>query len=768
MNKKPLTLAASAVVFSCFIPAMIHGVEALGNGTPKVSEEVSAIVSSQTFVRNSPNADAHFQNADLMGNGDLLVSTRGTPDAYVFNVCKNDFWLSRLKSPGEWATPMRAGEIRFSIPSLAGASYRQEQDLYQAELRGIFAKGENRIQIVSRVTATAGNYLVVEVQNQGASPCSVVMETIAPHTDFGRGAVTTERAGVDEPGQIAWVERETPKHEPAHFIMKCAMAAKIFGAPCTLSVAGSSVSAAFSVPAGATVTAVIAINVTGNQMPLTLTPADPVPGALGLLTNVKKPTIVGWNAAHRGWWKDYWNKSYIQIPRQALLEKYYYGWLYILASSNRDGKMPAGIWGWNGTDDPDWCGDYHLDYNIQAVYYGVYSSNRPELAGGYYQAINDYAPAGGVALAKSKNFAGTEFDAGIGPFGIISTPGDYDMKTDAVESALPYLKHYDYTLDTAWAERTAYPFLRLVADFWDNYLVWDPVGNRYVIKDSGVAEGARQQSFNAVTAVAYLHCFYRGLLKISHDLHKDSDKWEKWEKILAHLPAYPLIDYKGKKVFAFSEGSGAEENPYPYNLYPVFPTQQVGMDDPVLSQIARDTIATRDYWGQMNSFCEIYPAAVLCGYDPGIILAKMNALLTSQLRPNGVFYQQGGGIEIVGAIEAVNCMLLQSTEGMLKFFPVWDGSDARFVRLRAVGAFLVSAELKSGTVQNVTLTSEKGRRCRVKNPWAASGQALTVTTGGAAVAAVQNGDVYTFATRPGVTYELSTTGVKRTFTVKPK
>ena len=68
--------------------------------------------------------------------------------------------------------------------------------------------------------------------------------------------------------------------------------------------------------------------------------------------------------------------------------------------------------------------------------------------------------------------------------------------------------------------------------------------------------------------------------------------------------------------------------------------------------------------------------------------------------------------------KVINEMLLQSHEGVIRFFPVWPKEEnARFGGLRAVGAFLVSAELKDGTIRGVTLHSEKGRACTVQNPW---------------------------------------------------
>ena len=55
--------------------------------------------------------------------------------------------------------------------------------------------------------------------------------------------------------------------------------------------------------------------------------------------------------------------------------------------------------------------------------------------------------------------------------------------------------------------------------------------------------------------------------------------------------------------------------------------------------------------------------------------------------------------------EAVNAMLLQSHEGFLRLFPCWHHSEAKFVTIRAAGAFLVSAEKKAGVCQPISILS---------------------------------------------------------------
>jgi hypothetical protein len=89
--------------------------------------------------------------------------------------------------------------------------------------------------------------------------------------------------------------------------------------------------------------------------------------------------------------------------------------------------------------------------------------------------------------------------------------------------------------------------------------------------------------------------------------------------------------------------------------------------------------------------------------------------------PNLLLQYGGGGIENCSGFLAINEMLLQSHDGVIRLFPCWPREmDARFGTLRAVGAFLISAELRSGVVSGVNIISEKGRACTMFNPWPGS------------------------------------------------
>eukprot|EP01047_Picozoa_sp_COSAG01_P071765 COSAG01_NODE_11229_length_1978_cov_0.929218_1_plen_150_part_00 len=119
-------------------------------------------------------------------------------------------------------------------------------------------------------------------------------------------------------------------------------------------------------------------------------------------------------------------------------------------------------------------------------------------------------------------------------------------------------------------------------------------------------------------------------------------------------------------------------------------------------------------------------------------------VLNTSVMTNGIVRQSGGGLEVAGAAQSVNDMLLQSNQvcqsaiqlprmaqcsgwvrssvprqGYIELFPAWNRSKpAAFATLRAKGAFLVSASLDTaGHVRSpVNITSEAGQTCVVESP----------------------------------------------------
>ena len=489
---------------------------------------------------------------------------------------------------------------------------------------------------------------------------------------------------------------------------------------------------------------------------------------------------------HLGWWQKYWDKSHITLGED-LVEKFYYGALYVLGCSSREGRVPPGLAGpWHLHGPICWANKYTLDYNFESVWWGVYSANRPELALPYYEVILNLIPVG-RQLAQEHGTKGILFGVNAHAWGGFTDTRTLNMKGNASLAALNFMWHYDYTQDEGFLVNKAWPLLKELALFWEDNLVWDGSDSRWLICDSGAREGAKDT--NAVTDLAYVKRLFKFLLDTSEVLegkqsgnervHISDAQKAKWRGYVANLSRFPTLLMDGKRVFKEAENrnkmclGGPGDNSDV--LSQVFPGEALSLgSDPELRQMARDTVAAlnpddkKASWFQANCFPKIYTQAVRSGYPAEKVIANWNLLLAGrqpyddrgdhvQLRANLTMVPPVHGLESVGAIEAVNSMLLQSHDQTIRVFPVWSKDrPASFTDLRAFGAFLVSSKCQNGEVTQVTIKSEAGRLCRIANPWPGkAGEVWANASGRPEKVDFQvDGNVIVFPTEKGKQYQL--------------
>ncbi len=775
MNGQRMFLFTGLLVFCCGLGAMAAGPESTdsinSNAAKSRAErlaEIKAILERNLAVRTAMAKGPGLKNgADFIGSGAVKVSAWGTPDACRFMVERDDCYYDmgqpvkdeRGTTHGSYwrLGPLMAGELQFDLPALKEATCRQEQDLYRAEVRLMATQGAHALAMTSKVLRTSPNLIQTVMHNTGSAPLDVKLNSFATPSDEPKSLRIDRFAGLH--GQTIWNSRRN--HAGCHkYRMWIGMATRLLGTEGTFTTNNTDTSTlSFTIPAGQAVTLVTAVTSTG--VPLTNDPADPIPAALEQAAQIAPASLLSLEKAHQASWDDYWLRSCIAIPAQPEMERYYYGALYGLGSAHRadNSGWAPGLVGWSTYDAQctGWGAGHTLDYNLEAIYYGIYSSNRADLDEAYFRLIKPLADGFGVKAAKKLGYPGIVMPGGVAICGVVNHDG-LGMKTNSAECALPLIDHWFYTYDTEFLKKV-YPYLRQTADFWDAFLIKEPSG-RYVIKGTSIWEG-RPQNYNCASALAFVKRFYTGLLDASAVLGVDGDRRGKWQEILANLADFPTRTHGGKPIACYAEDQGEKIDPtlgasMTLPLYPVFPAQLIGLgSDPAKLKLYRDTLREcgRVWWSQPNSFVHTPVQAVRLGYDFAEIQAKFKKWL-SAMTPNNFKIQAGGYFECVGAIEAVNSMLMQSQEGVIRLFPNWDGSDAHFHQLRAVGAFLVSAALKSGTVAELAIASEKGRPCRLVNPWPGKPVSVRAADGQAAAVVEQNG-VLEFSTVQGGCYILS-------------
>lgn len=720
----------------------------------------------------------------IMGNGNLMVTLSGVPECMTFHLGKTDFWRDKcadkaLKQSGN----VLAGYVNLMMPEMAGATFRQSVDLHYAEVTTTLTKDQEVTLVRSVVPHESDNILVNIIEHRGTKPLVLRVETCADQ--FANRAEPFEVVtGLDtESPAVTWASRKTqvpPDYNDfgsRPFRMWAVSITRLFDVQCQTEIDTAidydkndlQIKSAqlLTLEPGRSLLIVTKVHSTG--LPLTMDPKDPRPEATASLMALTRAQVDEQVQANRTWWDSYWRRSYVRLDAEPVIERTYYGCMYVFGCSTRIGKYPAGCNGFPVNDNVPWGGDYHWNYNNEALFYGAYSANRVDLSEPYDRTVLE-ANVFGKRQAKAVGAPGTLFFMATGP-GHLNEAVTLGQKTHAVEASLNLITRYYMTHDVEWL-KTMYPFLKDVAAYWDNDLERNketrPNGTpRYVIVDSKPMEGSTNDSYNGITGLAFLRRFYQGMIDMTLALkaagvdtgYGDADI-ARWKDFLVNMAEYPMSHAYGRKVLAWSEST---LNPFlteqDWVLYPVFPSEQVGMSaPPSLLSVARNTLIVKPqyYVEWLNNPPQIFSIAARLAHYPPEILRRCRGYFT----PMGVnnFRSGGGNVEGAGVAEGINAMLLQSQEGFLRLFPCWHHPEGKFVTIRAAGAFLVSGAKANGVCQPVVIRSEKGRPCSILNPW--PGRTLTVDDGQGnkseiAVEQRSYGQVCTFATEAGKTYTVT-------------
>ena len=685
----------------------------------------------------------------LLGNGDMGVVIGGLPEAQRFILCKNDMW--RLQHGYGKSCPVPFGNLAVTIPALKGASYKVIQDLYTATTEGVYERDGAVVSMKSYVAATE-NLLVLELTATGQP----LMVEAALHVAEGRGSDSEVR----KEGELFWGKRaftrdvDIPSGVAVAWKSVGATEVTPIEAPAERTVGGS-----FVLYPGKPVTLVLAMeSVFKNERYV-----ESVRAALFDLTDLSDL-----KDAHAAWWAAYWAKSHVSIG-DPVIEKQYYLSLYGMGSCSRDLNFPPPIFGWTTTDNPAWHGDYHLNYNHMAPFYGLARANRFEQADPHDTPLLDFMERARWHCKEIFGHDGVMYPVGIGPKGIETTYSSqkyheqgptkvenkglfFGQRTNGAYALVNMAPRWYTTYDLDYG-RKIYPFVLQIATFWENYVTWDEANKRFIIEKDSVHEGSGQD-MNACLSLALVRNALLLALDMSKALDVDADRSDRWNHILKHLSGYTFQERDGKKVFRYTEkGTDWWEN-NTLGIQQIYPAGQIHLgSDPELLAVSKNTIEVMGRWLDGNGSNSIFPAAVRIGYDPESILKELRRY-AEHTRPNG--FQEGNphGIENLSTVpNTINEMLCMGHKGVLRLFPVWPkNKDASFSNIRCWGAFLVSGELKDGTVQTVKILSEKGRDCTVVNPW--PGKSFQLIRDGKKTEILE-GDRVTFETEAGEVFELN-------------
>jgi hypothetical protein len=489
-------------------------------------------------------------------------------------------------------------------------------------------------------------------------------------------------------------------------------------------------------------------------------------------------------------WQTYWSRSAVALD-DADLERTWYRNLYFLNCAVREGVTCPGLfanWSYRKIGTP-WHGDYHMNYNTQQPFWVTFSSNHVEKHLPYVNMVHHLLPSSKAWAKDYYQMRGAFFPHSAYPVEMTMNP--YPVPTWGWEvfetpwTVQSLWWHYLYTRDLEFLSQRAFGPLQEAAWFMIDYMTrpdahgeqWGD--DRYHIFPTvppelyGLRPGFKRNvdGLYDLTLTKFLFNAFAQACKELDCEATERETLDRIREILAHYPDYPTAETEMGTTFVSvrDEEPGIVYN-CPGNTATVFPGEEHG-----LHSSSRDySLSLNSYRYQQNEggnelvFLNLQAARLgvldierfkrqinYCCLPNGTctdkaLQAKGRYQDTTQfdwMGPNGVWFENFA-LPVV-----INECLMQSYNGIIRLFPNWpEPRDAQFKTLRAVGAFLVSCERRAGKIRSLTIGSEKGGSCRLYSPW--PGAPVIVLHGQERIGIAVDGNVISFDTVPGATYEV--------------
>ncbi|MBP1646996.1 MAG: hypothetical protein H6Q30_441 [Bacteroidetes bacterium] len=464
-------------------------------------------------------------------------------------------------------------------------------------------------------------------------------------------------------------------------------------------------------------------------------------------------------------WTEFWGKSGVRLSDE-FLERIWYRNLYFLNCAAKDGATTPGLfanWSYNDIGTA-WHGDYHMNYNTQQPFWATFSSNHLEKNLPYVNLIEFLMSVSTRWAKEYYELPGAYFPHSAYPVDMTMNPypvphwGWEVCETPWAVQGLWW--HYLYSGDREFLKARAYGPIKSAVEFlvaymkrpeakgpqWkdDKYHIFPTVPPELYALRPGF-----KYNYDCNVDLTLTKFVFKAFTEAARVLNLEAQEktlLSDVKDILSHFPEYPTATSEkfGKVLVSVPDEHDQVVYNVPNALITVFPGEDHGLhSDSATMKLLKNT-----FWNQQNEggndlvFINLQAARI------GMLdIERFKRQVNYSLLPNGAasdrvmqvhgrYADQGGydwmdkmGIwfENFGLPVVVNECLMQSYNGTIRFFPNWPmEKDAEFQQLRAVGAFLVSASLKGGKVEEVEIHSEAGGVLKAIVPWSKGG---TIKTG---------------------------------------
>jgi hypothetical protein len=448
--------------------------------------------------------------------------------------------------------------------------------------------------------------------------------------------------------------------------------------------------------------------------------------AIATLKAARKKSEAAMKKAHRQRWHNYYPASFATFP-DPRLESFYWIQQYRVGSAGHAGQPPIDLLGpWYL---PSVWQAFWLNLNVQLTYYFTGVTNHTDMEEPLYNLLDRHADK--LSRNVPEPFR-NECAAILNPAGYDDLSGDVFLTSDTASQkpmniiVLPWLvqqyyTHYRFTMDEKRLRNHIYPLMKKAFAVYLRILYKGSDGKYHLpLTFSDEYGNDKDVSMN----IALARWGFKTLIDCNERLKMADADLPRWKDALANMVEYP-VDERGVRIgrnLSFNRG-----HRHYSHMFAIFPLYETNLDNcPEMIPVWKKTVENfTNIDGDNCMFKFTGASSVWAALGNGNeALHWLNRSMefmpnnAPTITPNG-FYSESGPPTFESPASSVRSaldMLLQSWGNKIRVFPALPDAwtDVSFHKLRAEGAFLVSATRQKGKTRFVSITSLAGEPCIIK------------------------------------------------------
>lgn len=466
-----------------------------------------------------------------------------------------------------------------------------------------------------------------------------------------------------------------------------------------------------------------------------------------------------WLADHARYWREFWSRSYISLSSATgdaeYEERLWYVTLYTIACGS-GGGLPLLFNGGAYLLDKDarsWDGEY-VYQNMREIYWPLFAAGHCEFMPEFFRLYSDNTSFVRAQTKSRFGASGLCFREAYTLWGCDVSPDNGHTQyyfSSNLECCLLMEWYHLATHDIQFLREKLLPLLKGVLEFYMSYAKKGDDG-RYHLATVNALE-TWWKVMDDMPDMCGLHHFLPRAIAWGKEFGENTATITRWEEFLQNLAPIPVgrwtvsrkhqdgihaeehllrseIDPNG--LFLPAAGQTQEEtlrcNMENAELYIIFPWGRVGMDSPPGEVRRAENTWNHRTWQYINNgWAQDAVQLARMGWAERAKAAQLEHASRHQRFPNGCFispappkfhglltdtpYFDAAGVHMT----ALNEMLLQSYDGVIRIAPTVSTEWSGAFKLHAFGGFEIEARFEHGQPVIARITATRDSLLKVKN-----------------------------------------------------